>query len=223
MNNFYPRSPYGERQALGLPGWLRVLISIHALLTESDAIYPSSTPPKKYFYPRSPYGERRGHNLGGRVRQGFLSTLSLRRATCVVSIQIGGNIYFYPRSPYGERPSRTENEGPSFCISIHALLTESDLLNRRFRAVHNAFLSTLSLRRATFCLTLEDHKTQISIHALLTESDNVLAPNRPKEKFLSTLSLRRATISGLRHKWASFYFYPRSPYGERQPTRFLLS
>ena len=34
--------------------------------------------------------------------------------------------YFYPRSPCGERPSRTENEGPSFCISIHALLAESD-------------------------------------------------------------------------------------------------
>ena len=34
-------------------------------------------------------------------------------------------------------------------------------------------------------------------------------------KFLSTLSLRRATINGLRHRWASFYFYPRSPCGER--------
>ena len=33
---FYPRSPCGERQRLGLPGWLRVLISIHALLAESD-------------------------------------------------------------------------------------------------------------------------------------------------------------------------------------------
>ena len=36
LPNFYPRSPCGERQALGLPGWLRVLISIHALLAESD-------------------------------------------------------------------------------------------------------------------------------------------------------------------------------------------
>ena len=35
--HFYPRSPCGERQALGLLGWLRVLISIHALLAESDS------------------------------------------------------------------------------------------------------------------------------------------------------------------------------------------
>ena len=35
-SHFYPRSPCGERQALGLLGWLRTLISIHALLAESD-------------------------------------------------------------------------------------------------------------------------------------------------------------------------------------------
>ena len=60
IDNFYPRSPCGERlngpvsffntfaisihallaesDRLGLPGWLRVLISIHALLAESDAV-----------------------------------------------------------------------------------------------------------------------------------------------------------------------------------------
>ena len=57
--HFYPRSPCGERQALCLPGWLRVLISIHALLAESDGI-------GLVF-------------LWWGVR--FLSTLSLRRAT----------------------------------------------------------------------------------------------------------------------------------------------
>ena len=31
--------------------------------------------------------------------------------------------------------------------------------------------------------------------------------------------MRRATINGLRHKCASFYFYPRSPCGERPVTR----
>ena len=80
------------------------------------------------------------------------------------------------------------------------------------------FLSTLSLRRATdyeqYCI----HAREISIHALLAESDHL------KNKFsvlgsvfLSTLSLRRATLSGLRHKCAIFYFYPRSPCGERRP------
>ena len=41
FSHFYPRSPCGERQALGLLGWLRVLISIHALLAESDGNCPS--------------------------------------------------------------------------------------------------------------------------------------------------------------------------------------
>ena len=35
-NNFYPRSPYGERRFLFLPVIGHVVISIHALLTESD-------------------------------------------------------------------------------------------------------------------------------------------------------------------------------------------
>ena len=57
-SHFYPRSPCGERPIVLLIPPTRKLISIHALLAESDAIYPSSTPPKEYFYPRSPCGER---------------------------------------------------------------------------------------------------------------------------------------------------------------------
>ena len=88
---------------------LHCVISIHALLAESDAIYPSSTPPKEYFYPRSPCGER---PIAGRITSNgtkisihallaesdhrtvniqrpateFLSTLSLRRATHLLII-----------------------------------------------------------------------------------------------------------------------------------------
>ena len=62
-SNFYPRSPCGERQALGLPGWLRTLISIHALLAESDGTKKFKMPVPAYFYPRSPCGER----LGARI------------------------------------------------------------------------------------------------------------------------------------------------------------
>ncbi len=101
-------------------------------------------------------------------------------------------------------------------ISIHALLAESD----RHKKIQNAraclFLSTLSLRRATFgtllkCLrkrflsTLslrratansraEQQEQHISIHALLAESDAETAHKRANRlPFLSTLSLRRAT------------------------------
>ena len=78
------------------------------------------------------------------------------------------------------------------------------------------FLSTLSLRRATPPGLLYSLGGVISIHALLAESDQSSGAGISKQvKFLSTLSLRRATISGLRHKCAIFYFYPRSPCGER--------
>ena len=60
--NFYPRSPCGERQDLALLGWLRTLISIHALLAESDSWAKSIAAKISHFYPRSPCGERQEYN-----------------------------------------------------------------------------------------------------------------------------------------------------------------
>ena len=103
------------------------MISIHALLAESDA--RTKTPPRsaRNFYPRSPCGERLtgllsaalalshfyprspcGERLAPAVLAAnfelFLSTLSLRRATDFIS------------------PANLTYE-----ISIHALLAESDV------------------------------------------------------------------------------------------------
>ena len=111
---------------LGLLGWLRVLISIHALLAESD---------------------EHAYQLVLWVLR-FLSTLSLRRATTwargsrvtyVISIhallaesdaihnaEINKHDDFYPRSPCGERPRTGLTCGDGQNISIHALLAESD-------------------------------------------------------------------------------------------------
>ena len=100
---------------------------------------------------------------------------------------------FYPRSPCGERLSRAKRH-----------------------AIHIIFLSTLSLRRATYPAGRCTHPAGISIHALLAESDD--RPRAGGQKapisihallaesdfrfsvfdflnlpFLSTLSLRRAT------------------------------
>ena len=125
-------------------------ISIHALLTESDhEAPPYNLMIHQNFYPRSPYGERPGENHANSQQEKFLSTLSLRRATVSVPLVNGGGLYFYPRSPYGERLY-------GFCegvfilrISIHALLTESDILGALWVLSTQIFLSTLSLRRAT--------------------------------------------------------------------------
>ena len=100
--------------------------------------------------------------------------------------------YFYPRSPCGERLYGDDNVTGTL-----------------------AFLSTLSLRRATHGREASSPREKISIHALLAESDDspacaevrslisihallaesdarLVADNRLVE-FLSTLSLRRAT------------------------------
>ena len=56
-------------------------------------------------------------------------------------------------------------------ISIHALLAESDLCRAGYTKDDLAFLSTLSLRRATGGAREEFAEKMISIHALLAESD----------------------------------------------------
>ena len=78
---FYPRSPCGERRRRGVSRYLDKLISIHALLAESDARFRWFAADSSYFYPRSPCGERRRVDFFFYVVSLFLSTLSLRRAT----------------------------------------------------------------------------------------------------------------------------------------------
>ena len=101
------------------------------------------------------------------------------------------------------------------------------------------FLSTLSLRRATYIIGNTVNFHPISIHALLAESDIMFVNLRVvDESFLSTLSLRRATsildyFSAVMRQFLSTLslrratnsradnvkrdkdFYPRSPCGER--------
>ena len=139
----------------------------------------------------------------------------MRRATSCSWGSCRCLLHFYPRSPCGERRRPALSGRPNPSISIHALLAESDVTvlgiqhrvgisihallaesdNRRpiFFMCGKAFLSTLSLRRATY----KNH------HPL--ESG----------KFLSTLSLRRATWQVYNFNKDCLDFYPRSPCGER--------
>ena len=104
-----------------------IIISIHALLAESDA----------------------GAVVLLILDRRFLSTLSLRRATLVLPAIETQFENFYPRSPCGERRYRNGKMLCVECISIHALLAESDLEGRVSAVEGFLFLSTLSLRRAT--------------------------------------------------------------------------
>ena len=193
MGHFYPRSPCGERLKCARYANTRCVISIHALLAESDWRTPSAYSRTTYFYPRSPCGER-------------LPQLGIIQPVADISIhallaesdRTGRSCstchpHFYPRSPCGERR----------CMMVRSLVTV-------------AFLSTLSLRRATRKTQRPYVKDSISIHALLAESDTTGCPTDTSLKaFLSTLSLRRATSLFCPLPYPYRYFYPRSPQGER--------
>ena len=194
LQNFYPRSPCGERPlqvliAFFMPEFLSTLSLRRATtkrptstsywtkflstlsLRRATHLKPCVLWSTSNFYPRSPCGERRNfqRDLFGGLR--FLSTLSLRRATPRRRRCTAFQTYFYPRSPCGERLTRIDIDAGAE-ISIHALLAESDGDEQSggYACIKN-----------------------ISIHALLAESD-----------------AKRTTPRSGRS-----YFYPRSPCGER--------
>ena len=172
---------------------LHCVVSIHALLAESDNRY--------------------GRPID--VQLVFLSTLSLRRATVFFCYEVQAYACFYPRSPCGERQIPNQRE-----IDQKSFYPRSPCGERPvFFIIFNAcctFLSTLSLRRAT-CFSVPNRlKVAVSIHALLAESDPLLMFWLFRLSwFLSTLSLRRATWGVRKAVGSLMGFYPRSPCGER--------
>ena len=152
--NFYPRSPCGERRPTKTCGCRMTiflstlslrratadrlqpehdsLISIHALLAESD-------------------GGRNKHK--GQALE-FLSTLSLRRATAIVSSVADRSAPISIHALLAESDILGNPCAGCPAISIHALLAESDSAAPLARRGHWPFLSTLSLRRATYVISV---------------------------------------------------------------------
>ena len=169
-------------------------ISIHALLAESD----------KFFY----------HPV--HIPLLFLSTLSLRRATVRSSLTLSPSLFLSTLS------LRRATYIPLVRyllpgISIHALLAESDAAF--FVCHHDSqyFYPRSPCGERPGSSRNAARWRAISIHALLAESDSTM-PAMPccTDLFLSTLSLRRATSRSRYSKSWQYYFYPRSPCGERQ-------
>ena len=128
---------------------------------------------------------------------------------------------FYPRSPCGERPALLRGffRVPAFLstLSLRRATHATDPCSMQL-----VFLSTLSLRRATMSKVQITAFTGISIHALLAESDSPSPGKGPVwPEFLSTLSLRRATPRAKIMVLMLNNFYPRSPCGERPTGRAI--
>ena len=111
-----------------LDGSKSSIISIHALLAESDSIGP----------------------LIFSVQPRFLSTLSLRRATHAYMLVLWVLRFLSTLSLRRATVQPRKTEVPGAIISIHALLAESDAKKTSIAGRITLFLSTLSLRRATF-------------------------------------------------------------------------
>ena len=148
---FYPRSPCGERLTGDTLCRVYVTISIHALLAESDLHCETPLSTLRNFYPRSPCGERLPHsprphpvvNISIHALLAESDTIGTYPVTAMMCISIHallaesdyqspsawcGGWNFYPRSPCGER----------LRIACHTINSFTQ------------FLSTLSLRRATW-------------------------------------------------------------------------
>ena len=173
-------------------GWI---ISIHALLAESDTSPCVVMNVRRDFYPRSPCGERPAATVRSTHSRQFLSTLSLRRAT---------------------RWQKPLTASPT--ISIHALLAESDDAAQVGTITEAVFLSTLSLRRATMgsCYAAGGIGVFLSTLSLRRATCTFRLLSLLSMIFLSTLSLRRATRLLDRRSPRRSNFYPRSPCGERR-------
>ena len=174
----------------------RLLISIHALLAESDRASQSYSlamilflstlslrratnwprvmvSPTLYFYPRSPCGERpRWVRSRRRQSADFYPRSPCGERPRYFSMPSWNTSDFYPRSPCGER--HHESVRGKHCSSY--FYPRSPCGERQFPAVSSPrrvvlFLSTLSLRRATYNSGWRECYRRISIHALLAESD----------------------------------------------------
>ena len=129
------------------------------------------------------------------------------------------SVHFYPRSPCGERHLQRLQYVANSCISIHALLAESDFKCSSGNPYKKPYFYPRSPcgERHLHFIDSQFFGFVISIHALLAESDDVslIYTNRCQDfyprspcgerleapaswhfryfLFLSTLSLRRAT------------------------------
>ena len=148
MNNFYPRSPCGERRLRAYQRYFAADISIHALLAESDSIPPAAACGANTFL--STLSLRRATRFAGAAPapNKFLSTLSLRRATRRLWL-LAQTAPFLSTLSLRRATEQAIKAEQTARISIHALLAESDLAPQVVGVVLVKFLSTLSLRRAT--------------------------------------------------------------------------
>ena len=197
---------------------LHCVISIHALLAESDGFGLAWLASGAYFYPRSPCGERRWLRCWQLAARDISIHALLAESDLINTYHriFGGGISIHAllaESDALSLPSRAV-----WIISIHALLAESDFsTSDKLRMPSHYFYprSPCGERPKPGKVKVVEPGI-ISIHALLAESDE----RQPLLDTFSAISIH-ALLAESDHNngWHACCrrdFYPRSPCGERR-------
>ena len=149
MRYFYPRSPCGERLTVSTLKILAILFLSTLSLRRATTTSAGRSAFRRHFYPRSPCGERR---VGPRWYSGVCNFYP--RSPCGERPQghnPGSNkIDFYPRSPCGERLWAAKGRNGQKYFYPRSPCGERLVDLQTLQQYRFVFLSTLSLRRATF-------------------------------------------------------------------------
>ena len=125
---FYPRSPCGERLRVSVGDAHVCVISIHALLAESDQLLLDRGLTRDDISIHALLAES-DTTFSGTVHRKEISIHALLAESdlCRCCVRSCSWHYFYPRSPCGERRAIPCYRHDVQNISIHALLAESDI------------------------------------------------------------------------------------------------
>ena len=233
---FYPRSPCGERPIKRERGYysytfLSTLslrratrawpnigpakwISIHALLAESD-LYQHGRPARRVISIHALLAESDFTVKVGRSNRNISIHALLAESDANANFMVERVSYFYPRSPCGERRNFW-NESSVLRLFLSTLsLRRATYWATRARAAQ-LFLSTLSLRRATICdlKTAKKGITFLSTLSLRRATGRVLQDITPAGISIHAL-LAESDRPGITRYYPGRNFYPRSPCGER--------
>ena len=200
LDNFYPRSPCGERQPVKLLTSTVTMISIHVPLAGNVPAIAICLLTCSAFLSTFPLRGTSGTASAKRRRQSlFLSTFPLRGTSLPRRYCRSLLSHFYPRSPCGERLGSGVSVAENAVISIHVPLAGnvacrcSSMKHKRAISIHVPLAGNVSFsppHSSNFTFS-------ISIHVPL--AGNVLpsfSASLPQFKFLSTFPLR-GTSAGL--------------------------
>ena len=173
--------------------FIRMIISIHTLLAESDAFIACEKSDIKDFNPHSPRREWPKENYEIKKRCNISIHTLLAESDEPHHAILQQTVYFNPHSPRREWPRRSISPSHQKEISIHTLLAESDLWNTGIVEVLSDF-NPHSPRREWLTFQRWQRRTNQFQSTLSSQRVTISTFSRQQsQQFQSTLSSQRVT------------------------------